>query len=86
VTVAAKDKGAPVEVEAPAGDAPSIVNDGPVAVGRNAVVGEVAAESVAADPAQHVVAMPSLLADGTPEHPDAVVLVDDDPRGVHFEG
>lgn len=44
-------------------------------------------ESVAADPSQHQVAMPSLLADGTPEHPDAVALVEgDDPRAVHFEG
>lgn len=43
--------------------------------------------SVEADPTQHAVAMPSLLADGTPEHPEAVVLItEDDPRAVHFEG
>lgn len=52
-----------------------------------AAVDVVALESVPADPAGHVVAMQSLLADGTPENPDAVVLVDgDDPRAGHFQG
>lgn len=33
------------------------------------------------------VAMPTLNADGSPMDPDDVVLVeDDDPRSVHFEG
>lgn len=52
-----------------------------------AAVAGVELESVAADPGEHVVAMQSLLADGTPEHPGAVVLVEgDDPRAAHFEG
>lgn len=70
-----KSKAAPVVVDEHGDDAAAVAVD------------VVELESVKADPAEHQVAMPSLLADGTPEHPEAVVLVEgDDPRAVHFEG
>lgn len=78
------------EKAAAAADAPVVVDehgDDAAAVAVDVAVDVVELESVAADPSQHQVAMPSLLADGTPEHPDAVVLVEgDDPRAVHFAG